>query len=84
VQLEQHELLEMRRISSYIYKKAQRWRQSVALSKKDKLYKDAMETVSQSGDRTLAEELLVFFVEEVKHHRTRALGRTMRPRRCFF
>lgn len=72
MQLEKHELLEMRRISSYIYKKAQRWRQSVALSKKDKLYKDAMETVSQSGDRTLAEELLVFFVEEVN---TTAPGR---------
>lgn len=37
----------------------------MALSKKDNLYKDAMETCSQSGDRDLAEELLNFFVEQV-------------------
>ncbi|XP_077251138.1 clathrin heavy chain 2-like [Tasmannia lanceolata] len=64
--VEKHELLEMRRIAAYIYKKAGRWRQSVALSKKDNLYKDAMETCSQSGDRELSEELLVYFVEKGK------------------
>ncbi|KAL3681952.1 hypothetical protein R1sor_024908 [Riccia sorocarpa] len=64
--VEKHELLEMRRIAAYIYKKAGRWKQSVALSKKDNLYKDAMETTSQSGDRDLAEELLTFFVEQGK------------------
>jgi hypothetical protein len=64
-QVEKHELLEFRRIAAYIYKKAGRWRQSVALSKKDNLYKDAMETSSQSGDRELAEELLVYFVDQV-------------------
>jgi clathrin heavy chain len=50
---EKHELLEIRRIAAYIYKKAGRWRQSVALSKKDNLYKDAMETTSQSGAHLL-------------------------------
>jgi len=35
------------------------------LSKKDNLYKDAMETASQSGDRELAEELLVYFIDQV-------------------
>ncbi|CAM6119092.1 unnamed protein product [Calypogeia fissa] len=64
--IEKHELLEMRRIAAYIYKKAGRWKQSVALSKKDNLYKDAMETTSQSGDRDLAEELLHYFVEQGK------------------
>jgi len=64
--VEKHELLEFRRIAAYIYKKAGRWRQSVALSKKDNLYKDAMETSSQSGDRELAEELLVYFVDQGK------------------
>jgi clathrin heavy chain len=64
-QIEKHELLEMRRVAAYIYKKAGRWKQSVALSKKDNLYKDAMETCSQSGDRELAEELLTFFVDKV-------------------
>ncbi|GJS90678.1 clathrin heavy chain 1 [Tanacetum coccineum] len=42
--IEKHELLEMRRVAAYIYKKAGRWKQSIALSKKDKVYKDAMET----------------------------------------
>lgn len=65
-QIEKHELLEMRRVGAYIYKRAGRWKQSVALSKKDNLYKDAMETCSQSGDRDLAEELLTFFVDKVR------------------
>lgn len=64
--VEKHELLEFRRIAAFIYKMSGRWRQSVALSKKDKLYKDAMETASQSGDRELAEELLTFFIDEDK------------------
>ena len=55
----------MRRVAAYIYKKAGRWKQSIALSKKDKLYKDAMETCSQSGNRELAEDLLVYFIEQV-------------------
>lgn len=56
----------MRRVAAYIYKKAGKWKQSIALSKKDNLYKDAMETASQSGDRELAEELLVYFIEQVQ------------------
>ncbi|CAO2817070.1 unnamed protein product [Amaranthus hypochondriacus] len=64
--IEKHELLEMRRVAAYIYKKAGRWKQSIALSKKDKHYRDAMETCSQSGERELAEELLVYFVQEGK------------------
>ncbi|KAE9451524.1 hypothetical protein C3L33_16595, partial [Rhododendron williamsianum] len=64
--IEKHELLEMRRVAAYIYKKAGRWKQSIALSKKDNLYKDAMETASQSGDRELAEGLLVYFIEQGK------------------
>jgi clathrin heavy chain len=35
------------------------------LSKKDNLYKDAMETCSQSGEREISEELLVYFIEQV-------------------
>ncbi|KAL2583171.1 hypothetical protein AAZV13_14G054000 [Glycine max] len=64
--IEKHELLEMRRVAAYIYKKAGRWKQSIALSKKDNLYKDAMETASQSGERELAEELLVYFIDQGK------------------
>ncbi|GAU27686.1 hypothetical protein TSUD_126320 [Trifolium subterraneum] len=64
--IEKHELLEMRRVAAYIYKKAGRWKQSIALSKKDHLYKDCMETCSQSGDRELSEDLLVYFIEKGK------------------
>jgi clathrin heavy chain len=58
-----HELIEFRRLASYLYKRNARWRASVELSKADCCYKDAMETAAQSGDRDLAEELLAFFVE---------------------
>ncbi|KAJ0733343.1 putative tetratricopeptide-like helical domain superfamily [Helianthus annuus] len=34
--IEKHELLEMRRVAIYIYKKVGRWKQSIALSKKDR------------------------------------------------
>ncbi|KAG2394918.1 Clathrin heavy chain 2 [Vigna angularis] len=64
--IEKHELLEMRRVAAYIYKKAGRWKQSIALSKKDNLYKDCMETCSQSGDRELSEDLLIYFIEKGK------------------
>jgi clathrin heavy chain len=61
--LENHELMEFRRISAFIYKKAMRWRKAVALAKQDKLYKDAMETAAQSQDREIVEELVHYFVE---------------------
>eukprot|EP00735_Rhodelphis_limneticus_P001188 TRINITY_DN1175_c0_g1::TRINITY_DN1175_c0_g1_i1::g.17251::m.17251 TRINITY_DN1175_c0_g1::TRINITY_DN1175_c0_g1_i1::g.17251 ORF type:complete len:1683 (-),score=736.73,sp/P49951/CLH1_BOVIN/59.31/0.0,Clathrin/PF00637.15/1.2e+02,Clathrin/PF00637.15/8.9e-19,Clathrin/PF00637.15/3.4e-18,Clathrin/PF00637.15/2.2e-29,Clathrin/PF00637.15/1.7e-30,Clathrin/PF00637.15/6.4e-29,Clathrin/PF00637.15/3.3e-25,Clathrin/PF00637.15/3.4e-31,Clathrin_propel/PF01394.15/0.011,Clathrin_propel/PF01394.15/2,Clathrin_propel/PF0 len=62
--LEKHELMELRRISAYLFKKNQRWSQSIELSKKDKLFKDAIETAAQSAQRELAESLLKFFSEE--------------------
>jgi clathrin heavy chain len=55
----------MRRIAAYIYKKAGRWKKSIALSKKDNMYKDCMETCSQSGIGDLCEDLLVYFIEQV-------------------
>ncbi|CAB1109928.1 unnamed protein product [Ectocarpus sp. CCAP 1310/34] len=60
--IEKHELLEFRRISAYVYKKNRRFQQSVALSKGDKMYKDAIDTAAESGDSSLAEDLLSFFV----------------------
>ncbi|KAJ3191643.1 hypothetical protein HK101_007526, partial [Irineochytrium annulatum] len=63
LRLEKHELLEFRRIAAHLYKKNKRWKQSVALSKKDHLYKDAMETVAESKDTEVAEELLQYFLE---------------------
>merc|ERR1712048_612404 len=62
--IEKHEIMEFRRIATYIYKKSLRWRQSMNLSVGDKLYKDAMETAAQSGEPELAEELLKGFIED--------------------
>ncbi|KAF9986069.1 hypothetical protein BGZ65_008891 [Modicella reniformis] len=61
--LEDHELLEFRRIAAHLYKRNKKWRQSMTLSKQDRLYKDAMETAAESRDTAVAEELLQYFVE---------------------
>ncbi|KAK0417358.1 hypothetical protein QR680_012963 [Steinernema hermaphroditum] len=61
--LENHELVEFRRISAYLFKGNNRWKQSVELCKKDKLYKDAMEFAAESRDPAIAEELLTYFLE---------------------
>eukprot|EP00928_Gymnodinium_smaydae_P000827 TRINITY_DN1030_c0_g1_i3.p1 TRINITY_DN1030_c0_g1~~TRINITY_DN1030_c0_g1_i3.p1 ORF type:complete len:1741 (-),score=474.00 TRINITY_DN1030_c0_g1_i3:126-5348(-) len=62
--LEKHELMEMRRISTLVYKKNKRFKQSIELSKQDKMYRDAMETARDSGNPELAESLLRFFVDQ--------------------
>merc|ERR1719174_3570032 len=62
-QLEKHELCEMRRIAALVYTKNKRFKQSIELSKLDKMYKDAMETARDSGNAELVESLLRFFVE---------------------
>ena len=61
--LEKHELLEFRRIAAHLYKKNRRWRQSIALSKQDRLFRDAMETAAESRDKEVTEELLRYFIE---------------------
>ncbi|XP_016996056.1 clathrin heavy chain [Drosophila takahashii] len=61
--LEKHELTEFRRIAAYLYKGNNRWKQSVELCKKDKLYKDAMEYAAESCKQDIAEELLGWFLE---------------------
>jgi len=63
-ELERHELLELRRVAAYLYKKNQKWSQSVELSKKDKLYKDAIETAASSKKSDVTEGLLEYFVKE--------------------
>merc|ERR1712113_720486 len=54
---------EMRRISALVYKKNKRYKQSIELSKGDKIYKDAMDTAFDSGNADLAESLLRYFIE---------------------
>lgn len=56
--LEKHELIFFRQIASNIYRKNKRWDKSIALSKSDKLYKDAIETAAISGKAEVVEELL--------------------------
>lgn len=63
-QLERHELIEFRRIAAYLYKGNNRWKQSVELCKKDRLFKDAMEYAAESKQAEIAEELLSWFLEE--------------------
>lgn len=61
--LEKHELTEFRRIAAYLYKGNNRWKQSVELCKKDRLYKDAMEYAAESKNSEVAEELVTWFLE---------------------
>merc|ERR1719261_969876 len=59
-----HQLLQFRRIGAMLYKRSKRWADSVALSKQDKVWEEAIATTAESEDGALAEELLTFFVGE--------------------
>lgn len=56
--LEKHELVFFRQIAAQIYRKNKRWDKSIALSKQDKLFKDAIETAAISGRPKVVEDLL--------------------------
>lgn len=60
--LETHDLLECRRIAALLYRKNKKFDRSIEISKKDELYKDAMETVAESRDPKLAEDLMRFII----------------------
>merc|ERR1719197_1960007 len=61
---EKHGLLQFRRIGAMLYKRSKKWAQSIALSKQDKVWDEAIDTAAESSDPALAEELLAFFVSE--------------------
>ena len=61
---EKHQLLQFRRIGAMLYKNAKKWAQSIALSKQDKVWAEAISTAAESSDSALAEDLLNFFVGE--------------------
>jgi len=65
--LEQHDLVFFRQIAANIYRKNKRWEKSIALSKQDKLYKDAIETAALSGKTDVVEELLRY-VSYIHHY----------------
>ena len=56
--LEKHDLVFFRQIAANIYRKNKRWEKSIALSKQDKLFKDAIETAAISAKSDVVEELL--------------------------
>ena len=56
--LEHHELVFFRQIAANIYRKNKRWEKSIALSKQDRLFKDAIETAALSSKTEVVEELL--------------------------
>jgi clathrin heavy chain len=60
---ETHAQLEFRRIAATLYRLNGKYEQSIELSKKDKLWKDVMETAASSKSTELAETVLLFFVE---------------------
>jgi clathrin heavy chain len=61
--LEKHELVFFRQIAAQIYRKNKRWEKSIALSKQDKLFRDAIETSAISGKTEVVEDLLRYFVD---------------------
>ncbi|KAK5073440.1 Clathrin heavy chain [Lithohypha guttulata] len=61
--LEKHELVFFRQIAAQIYRKTKRWDKSIALSKQDKLFKDAIETAAMSGKPQVVEDLTRYFVD---------------------
>eukprot|EP00172_Hildenbrandia_rubra_P003693 Plantae.Rhodophyta-Hildenbrandia_rubra.ctg6205.p1 GENE.Plantae.Rhodophyta-Hildenbrandia_rubra.ctg6205~~Plantae.Rhodophyta-Hildenbrandia_rubra.ctg6205.p1 ORF type:complete len:1699 (+),score=311.37 Plantae.Rhodophyta-Hildenbrandia_rubra.ctg6205:5143-10239(+) len=63
-QLEKHELVDLRRISAELFRRNGKYEQAIAVSKKDKLYKDCIESTGASKDAELTEELATFFLEE--------------------
>lgn len=65
--LERHELIEFRRIAAYLYKGNNRWKQSVELCKKDRLFKDAMQYAGESRQVEIAEDLIAWFLDEENH-----------------
>lgn len=61
-ELENHQLLECRRIAALLYRKGKKFQESINISKKDELMKDAMETVAESRDPALAEDLMRYIM----------------------
>lgn len=56
--LEKHDLVFFRQIAADIYRKNKRWEKSIALSKQDRLFKDAIETSATSSKSEIVEDLL--------------------------
>ena len=58
---EKHSLLEFRRIAALLYRKNQRWDQSLKLSKTDNQHKDCCDTALESRNPQLINDILFYF-----------------------
>lgn len=61
--LEKDELIQLRRVAAQLFRRNGKYEQAVEVSKKDKLYRDAIDSVAASEDAELTEELATFFLE---------------------
>eukprot|EP01061_Rhynchopus_euleeides_P041560 TRINITY_DN72735_c0_g1_i1.p1 TRINITY_DN72735_c0_g1~~TRINITY_DN72735_c0_g1_i1.p1 ORF type:complete len:1707 (+),score=915.97 TRINITY_DN72735_c0_g1_i1:88-5208(+) len=62
-ELDQHDLLEMRRVGAWLYQKNKKFAHAIDICKRDKLYQDAMHTAAQSGDKKVVESLIRYFMD---------------------
>lgn len=60
---ENHELVEFRRVAAYLYRRNQKFKQSIEISIHDKQFRDAVETAQESNQPELIEELLKYFID---------------------
>eukprot|EP00475_Leptophrys_vorax_P023365 TRINITY_DN31984_c0_g1_i1.p1 TRINITY_DN31984_c0_g1~~TRINITY_DN31984_c0_g1_i1.p1 ORF type:complete len:1710 (+),score=512.71 TRINITY_DN31984_c0_g1_i1:70-5199(+) len=62
--LQKHSLLELRRISAYLWKINKKWDVSIEISKDDSYYSDVISTAAESQDQKIAEEVLSYFIQK--------------------
>ena len=61
--IENHPLLEFKRISALVYRKNKKFAESIEISKKLNFFKDAIDTALESGKEQYVNDLLKFFAE---------------------
>ena len=61
--IENHPLLEFKRISALVYRKNKKYAESIEISKKLNFFKDAIDTALESGKEQYVNDLLRFFAE---------------------
>lgn len=61
--LQDSELVQMRRVSARLFRRNGKYEQAIAVSKKDRLYRDAIDSVAASEDAELTEELAIYFLD---------------------
>ena len=62
--IENHPLLEFKRISALVYRKNKKFEESIEISKKLNFFKDAIDTALESGKEKYVNDLLKYFAEK--------------------